>query len=332
MEKVFAIFDSDTKYATRFMEFFQKRKDFDFEISAFTRKDSLEDFLKQHKIEILLLGDGLLEEEVPKDNIKYIYEISEHPGRTKDRGYPSIFKFQTAQELMSEVMLDYKGKESETTVSYGSGKFGIISVFTPLPNAVKSIFAWSLAMILSEKKKVLFLPLEALPVPILSIEGESNQGLSEFIYYLKENNPNMISKMKSLLCNIGNLSYLSGLTHGLDLFSISKEDICNWVEELKNHSDYDTVVFYLSFYSDAVVEIINHSETVLIAIAEKAYEKAVIKEWERQMEFIGFYVKQDKFHKFLVSEDDWTSGKTLTTQELQKSVVWSGAMQIAKDL
>lgn len=332
VEKVLAIYDSDTKYTTRFVEFFQKRKDFDFEISAFTKKESLGDFLNQHKIEILLLCDGLSLEGISKENIKYIYMISDHPGREKDCEYPNIFKFQTARELMSEVILDYQGKEQEITSSYGTGKFSIISVFTPIPSATKAKIAWSLAMILSEKKKILFIPLEVLPLPVLSHEDDSNQGLSELIYYLKDNNPSIITKMKSLLRSTGNLSYLSGLTQGLDLLSLSKEDICNLVEELKKHTDYDTVVFYLSFYSDSVVEVMRYSETVWIAAEDKPFERAIIKEWERQMEFIGFDTKQQKFQKYLVSEKEWTSGEIISTQELQNSAAWYDAKQIAKNL
>lgn len=331
MEKILAIYDSDLVYATRFMEFFEKRKDFDFEISVFTRKDSLEDFLKEHKIEILLLGEGFLPEEIPKENIKYIYGLSAHPRKEKDIGYPNVFKYQRAGEVMSEIISDYTRKENETKVSSGSKDMCVISIFSPIPDITKLTFAWSLALILSEKKKTLFIPLDFLPVPIISSSDNSNQAISELIYYLKDNNPNIITKMNSLLRYIGGLSYLSGLTLGLDLLSIGREDTGRWIEELKAHTDYEAVVFYLGLYTDSILEIINQSNSVFVTVQDKLYEKTVLKEWERQMDFIGIPTNQANFQKINVPEEEW-AGKMVSVQELKNSEAWSCALQYAKNL
>lgn len=331
MEKVLAIYDSDFMYATRFMEFLKKRRDFDFEISVFTRLDSLEEFLKLHKIEILLLGEGLVSEEIPKENIKYIYEISGHR-KVRDSVYPLIFKYQKAQDVMAEVFSDYARKENEISIGFGSKDMNIITVFTPIPDITKLAFAWSLALLLSEKKKTLFIPLDYLPVPLLSVGDDSNQAISEFIYHLKENKTNISTKMKSLLRYIGNLSYLSGLTLGLDLLSICKDDICKWIEELKIHNDYEAVIFYLGIYTDFAIEIMNQSDSIFMSILDRPYEKAVEKEWERQMEFIGLSTTQTKFQRIVIPEEALAGDKTISVQELQNSVSWSCAMQCAKNL
>jgi hypothetical protein len=55
VEKIFALYDSDLFYATRFMEYLKKRKDFNFEVAAFTKPESFFEFLQEHQIEILLL-------------------------------------------------------------------------------------------------------------------------------------------------------------------------------------------------------------------------------------------------------------------------------------
>ncbi|HWT26484.1 MAG TPA: hypothetical protein VN131_00960, partial [Mobilitalea sp.] len=91
MDKVLAIFDSDSIYATRFMEYLKKRKDFDFDVIVFTRKDSLEEYLKNHRIELLLLGEGIDSGELAKDNIKYLYRLSERPVKDKGSEYPLIY-------------------------------------------------------------------------------------------------------------------------------------------------------------------------------------------------------------------------------------------------
>lgn len=327
MKKIMAIYDSDVIYATRFMELFQKRKEFDFDFSAFTKKESLEEYSKNNQIEILLLGDGLKQEEIPKENIKHIYNISEHPIYGDNVDIPTIFKYQPAQDIMSEVISDYVINEKETKDGCSSGNIRIISVFSPIQGSTKLSFAWSLSLILSEKRKVLFIPFDLLPVPLLSMVDQTNQATSEFIYYLKENNPNIHMKMKSLLRYIGKLAYLEGLSHGLDLLSISKEDLCKWIDVLREQSDYEIVVFYCACYSEAMVELIRQSNQVIVTLQENAYESAVSNEWERQMNLIGLNKEQMKFQTAYMQEEERLMKMGITLSELQESAAWSCARQ-----
>jgi hypothetical protein len=235
-----------------------------------------------------------------------------------------IFKYQSAHEIMGEIITDYSKKENQILVKSNSKSIKIISVYSPVPGAEKLAFAWSISVLLSEQKKVLFIPLDLLPIRLLSFVNNTNQFLSEFIYYLKENS-NTIMKMKSLLSYNGNLSYLSGLAHGFDLLSLNKEDIQKWEEELKTHTDYQTIVFYLGCYSEAMTELINISDTILIPTLGTPYEGSLLQEWERQMEKIGVSTNQDKFQCILLQEEKTLGKETITLQELANSLVWSNA-------
>ena len=332
MEKILAVYDTDAIYATRFLEFFRKRKDIEFEIIVFTNQESLKEYASRHKIEILLFDGSFSPENELKENIRYIYELSEHQSRDQDTGYPRIFKYQEARQVMAEISAIYNGSEINEQGSYSPEGFEIVTIFSPIPDANKLIFAWSLSILLSEKKKILFIPLDGLPVSVLSQEEDLSQSLSEFIYYLKENNPNITAKMKSLLHYIGNLAYLSGLTHGLDLFSLTKEEVSNWTEDLKNHTDYDAVVFYISYYCEAVVEILDKSTCIFTVLRDDPYEKAVIREWERQMEFIGMKEKLAVAHRQFLPNVEWTDEKCPSLQVLKGSPIWNHAMQIAEEM
>jgi hypothetical protein len=332
VEKVLAIYDSDAVYATRFMEFFQKRKEKEFEIIAFTNNESLEQYLTIHKIEILLFDASLSLKEKLKDNIRYIYELSDRQSRNQDTGFFKVFKYQAAQQVMQDIMSIYNTNDSKVPCSYSSDCFEIVTIFSPIPDAGKLLFAWSLSVLLSERIKVLFIPLDSLPVTVFSSDDDTNQNLSEFIYYLKENTPNNIIKMKPLLRYVGNLSYLSGLSHGLDLFSLSKEEVLKWTEELKNHTDYDAAVFYISHYSEAMIEILKESTTLYAVMKDNPYEKAVIREWERQMEFIGLQEMLTRVQKHFIAEKEWTGEKYPSLQELKYNPVWDSAEQLAAKL
>jgi len=326
VEKILAIYDSDSIYTTRFMEYFKKKKDLNFNISAFTRKESLEEFLLAHNIEILLLGGQALEEELPKEKIKYIYRFIDNPNEEMGVDQPFIFKYQSAQIIMTKVINDYVKKENEDQIKSSSKSTKIISIVSLVPGIEKLAFAWAMSILLAEQRKVLFIPLELLPFQLLSFVNNTSQCLSEFVYYLKENSKSIV-KMKSLLGYNGNLSYLVGLAHGFDLLALKNEDIHNWIEELKIHTDYQTIVFYLGSYTEAMTELVKTSDSILIPTIGTFYEKAMRQEWDSQMKKIGIDTSHDKFQGIQLQEEDELGNEVVTIQELANSRTWSIAKQ-----
>lgn len=331
MDKLLAVFDADSIYTIRFLEYFKKNRIPGFEITVFTEPESLQEFLKYQKAEILLLGDGLQASEVAKDSIKYIFCLKDRDDAGLVKDEYRINKYQSAGRVLSDLLSLYTRLENDTVMA-GSGNTHIISVFAPVPGISKTLFAWSLAAGLSEKRKVLFLPLELFPVPDIHAAMDEAQSLSEYLYYLKENNPNLFMKMKQNLKFTGKLSYLSGIAHGFDLLSLNKEDAMRWAEELRAHMDYGAIVFYLGFYSEATLEIMVRSDEVYIVSEENSYEKEVRKEWERQMASLDIHTGQKKFKYLSLPEELQPEAGEGPAGGLQDTKIRQIAMQCADSL
>lgn len=330
MEKIFALYDSDVFYATRFMEYFKGKKEVDFIITVFTLLDKLEEFLQEHLVEILLLGEQVTMKEETLKNIKCIYCLTENPNKKIDTAWLQVYKYQSAKAVMAEILKDYAGKENLSQVKYNSDQTKIISIFAPVPGIEKLIFSWSISTFLSEQKRVLFVPIEPFPIRLPTNLDRTNQSLSEFIYYLKENS-NITNKMIMLPQTSGNLSVLSGIVHGADLLSLNKEDIQNWMEEIRIHTDYQTVIFYLGCYTEAMIELMNLSDSILVTLLEGSYEAFVSQEWERQMGQSGVNTKQDKF-EFVELQGEKAHGHMPATMiELTSSTSWLCAQQYLND-
>ncbi len=326
MERIFALYDSDSFYATRFMEYFKKKKEFNFEFSAFTRKDSLEEFLNKHPIEILLLGSQDLEEETFFHKVKYIYKLTDSQGEENNPGYQSVYKYQPAQALMKEIMNDYNRRENALPITNHSKPARMISIYSPIQSAEIITFAWSVGTLLADHQKVLLVMLDPIPVQLVAFADSSNPSLTEFIFYLKEN-VNSIMKMKSLLGYAGNLSYLIGITHAADILSLNKEDIRKWVDEIKIHTDYDTVIFYLGTHSDATDELMKLSDKVLVTNMGSAYEDAIYSVWSTQMEYSGFNMNNDKFNRIRLPREEELGQAQIPITELKNTLSWNNSKQ-----
>lgn len=325
MEKIFALYDSDLFYATRFMDYFQKKKNFEFQFSTFTQKDSLLEFLQLQQVEILLLGEDNTLAELPLDKIKFIYQFRSSIGKDKVEEHPCIFKYQTAQAVINDILNDYR-KKGLNTKEYSSSKTTqILSIFAPVTGIGKLAFAWSVSSLISEQNKVLFILLDPLPVQLLTNFNISNQSLTEFIYYLKES-PDILIKMNALLSVQGNLSVLAGIAHGADIHSLTREDMRKWTSELRNSSGFQTVVFFLGSDTDAAAEVMNTSDIVLISTNGNQYENLVQKELERQLKQSGSF-NQDKFNYVELPEEAEFEKLPVTITELSFSTYWSAARQ-----
>ncbi len=322
MEKVLALYDSDFFYTMRFMEYMNQRKDSGFRVCAFTRKESLEEYLKSHPVEILLLGNEAVTEELL--NVKFIYQLSDRPHKKSEKGLVKIFKYQSARVIMDEILSDYTPRKNMENKSEYRNETEVVSLFAPVPGAEKLFFAWSLNSLLSEKNKVLFVLFDPLPIPLFSATDNKNQSLTEFIYHLKEGS-DPIEKMKPLLVQNGRSFLLSGTGHGADILSLNREDIQKWVKELRSSTEFQAVVFYLSCYSEAMLELMKLSDKSLTLMLNNPYETAVIKEWEQQMGRCGNGAVLDKIRYLRLQGEAPIVDFPITMQELMNSPVWEQA-------
>lgn len=290
MKKLLAVFDTDTLYASRLMEYFKRSNWDDFEIILFTKQESLVDFLKYQAVDILLFGGDTLSEEISRENIKYVFWICTDNKQAKDK-QDTIYKYQAAGKIGSDIFSRYTKLENNYH-SDSLDNLSIISFFAPVPSEEKISYAWSRAKELSYRRKVLFIDLEQLPVAIKPWHENSVSSMSELLYFLKEGNPNYIDKLYTYLNYSDKLSYLAGPTHGFDLLSLCREDMGRLMDDLKKYTDYETVILYLGIYTEASMEALSRSNDIYILANDLNYDELVEKEWERQMELMGIQINK----------------------------------------
>lgn len=326
MEKRFALYDSDLFYSTRFMEYYKKKKEYIFEFLLFTKKESLEEYLGTHEIELLLADEDVSLENLPKDKIKHIYRLVHQSNiNLLNTEEIHIFKYQLASKVMEELFLDYYEKKNDSSICAPAAKVQVISILSLTPSAEALAYAWSSGLLLSEHRKVLLVLLELLPLPLIDIPQASENALSEFIYYLKENH-NIMSKTKELVQHAAKLTYLSGLAHGMDLISLNRNDVRRWLEEVKNNFNYDNVIFYLSGYCEAAFEIINQSDKVVFPKRSDFIREFIEETFINQLLLYGWN-NVASFERPLLKEDKALAKLGLNISELSQTEVWNYAKE-----
>ena len=187
MERTFALYDSDFYYATRFMEYFKKKRDVPFEVIVFTHLESLKDYLRTNNVNVLLSGSDLDEDEIYKNKVKYIYQFTQDQRGRPDTKECLVYKYQPVWQVMQELLKDIRSREHRTDPSASTVGVKIITVFLPKPRQEALAYVIALHSILSRQANVLLINLELLPVDLIKELKSERSSLSEIIYYIKEN-------------------------------------------------------------------------------------------------------------------------------------------------
>lgn len=332
MLKSLALFDSCVDYAMRFMEYFKRKGANVFDIMVFTESESLKEYLIHQKLDILLLGsceDKDADDLADNKNISYIFRLIDNKLQKPGEKEHLIYRYQPAGKVMTDILSLYTSLE-EGSRNIERDEVRIISIFPPVPGWQYFLFAWSLAQYLSEYYSVLFIPLESLPFETMTA-ADSNEGqLSEYIYYLKERNPDISKRLRGLLKHAGRLSCLRGLSHGFDAVSLNRQDAAWWIEELKRDKGYDAVIFYHGIYTEATTEIMDKSHLVFIIAGDSPCNNMPLLEWERQMGLINLDTGQDKYVKIILPEEKSKDRGTYDMEVIKKSAIWEEVALTAK--
>ena len=263
-----AIYDFETDFSHHLMEYVNRKKEYDFHARVFTNIESLNAYLRQNRIDILLLGEDV--EELfgdglsGRENIGRICLLSENSRVRDDSPYPVFFKFQSARELIHEIMLLYLS-EDPGAGRMMSGNMKLYSIYSPCGGSGKTCIALSAALELSGKGETLYVGLEPYSVLSVLMKQKPEQGISDWLYYLKQSGTAWKSKFRSVVCRKDSLDYIAQPENGMDLNELAPEDVERWITQLEEEN-YRYVVFDIGIMNSGVMALLRSSSRILVPV------------------------------------------------------------------
>ena len=233
-KNIFAVCDLEVDYALNFMDYLNQKKNIPFEIQAFTTVESLIAYGKNIHIELLLISQKAMCRQVQELEIGKIVILSEgvHPPEL-DR-YPSVYKYQASSDVVREVMACYGAEKAVTPVAFPVLKKTtvIYGIYSPVGRCLKTSFALTLGQILAKEKAVLYLNLEEY-AGFEELMGKGfSQNLSDLLYFVRQENGNLIYKMNGMIQTVNNLDYIPPVRTPEDIRGTEWEDWENLIKEI----------------------------------------------------------------------------------------------------
>lgn len=284
MRKIMAVYDSDPFYAERLSDYVNRKDQGMFQAQAFTTKEHLEEYAKEHEIDVLLIG----EEEGPGDfsGIEAGRHILLSEERKKEEGgKQEIYKYQSGDDIIREVMACYCEAPGVQTAYSGFREEGrrIIGVYSPIGRCGKTSFAFSLSQILAREEKVLFTSLDEFTGFNSLMHERWKRDLSDLIYYYKQGRFNGI-RLNSVLYYIGDMAWLPPLKFPEDYWQITAKEMAGLFQAILETGDFKTIVIDIGNFGRQVLPLLDICQVVYMPVKEDMFSQAKLLEFE---EYLG---------------------------------------------
>lgn len=319
-KNIFAVCDLEVDYAYNFIGYLNQKKNVPFEIQVFTSSESLIEYGRKKYIELLLISDKAMCREIKEMDIGKIVILSEGVHLPELDQYPSVYKYQSSSDVIREVMACYGEEKSLSSVQFPVLKKNteILGVYSPLGRCLQTSFALTLGQILAKEKATLYLNLEEYS----GLEELLGKGfaynLSDLLYYVRQENQNIILKMNGMIQTINNLDFIPPVKTPGDIRGTSWKDWEKLLKEIILHSSYEVVVLDIGNGIDETFQLLDQCKRVYMPVLNDVMSSCKIAQFENLLRIWDYTQLLSKITKIKLP----FHGGTSTQENYIEQLVW----------
>lgn len=303
-KKQIAVCDREKDYTFRFTEYANRRSDPLFLVHGFSDCRELENYTKEHPVDILLIGRDLAAELSQKGGVGQIFCLSEEEFEEEGE-YPSVYKYQSCSQVMRRV-LNFYAEKAPTGLGLALQKTGmkLIGVYSPVGRIGKTGFALSLGKELAKQKRTLYLNLEEYSGFSVLYPYGDGWTLSELMYFLKQGKNAFACKLQSIVRKLGSLDYIPPLKSPVELRHIGLKDWEQLLEALGRESQYEMVVLDISGAVNGLFELLGRCDGIYTPIREDEVSGAKLCQYEESLRLLDLEEILERTKKFQMSREE----------------------------
>jgi len=303
------IADSEILYIRAFMEYVNLKKSHLFQVRICTEKEQLERAFAEEEIEILLISAEWYA--VCKDLIhsECVIFLSEGSLAGNYRMYPAVYKYQSVENILREIMYYYSEQENETEYFAGICRDNrIIGVYSPIGGIGKKTFALLLGQILAENQNVLYLNLEECS-GFKEFLGGSHWNLSDLIYYLRQKKAPFLYRLNSMVQKLDHMDYIPPCESYTDFRQITVEEWQQMLHLIRTQSSYDTIILDMGNISGHEIDLLRQCDGIYVPVRQDVISQSKISQWESYIQILDGMDVMEKLQKLELPTDTAVYGR-----------------------
>lgn len=353
-KKVFAVCDLDEHYVVRLTNYLNQKQSTPFEILAFTNPESLIHYAGQHPIEILLISRDAMSSRIKSLNVSRILILSEgeepaflssHDSDSNQdeedspisassagaAGYPVIYKYQSTESLAREVMNYYTGDLSGSSRTLKASGTEIYAVHSPISRCGKTLFSLTLAEILGEKKKTLYLNLENYS-GFESLFGQTYRSdLTDLVYLSEKDEESLPMKLESVVRSLRNADYIPPAFFPGDLREIKSDEWISFLAQISNLMDYKAIVLDIGSEPSDIPALLRVCSHIYMPLLPDPLSRAKVTQYEKDMEALSMNQVMERTVRLYLPEVRLKGSGPALLDDLLKSPMGSYTRKLLKE-
>lgn len=249
------------------MNYIKHRGKLSFQTSSFSSVECLSEYALNNIIDILLIGeDAITELDSLREKAKYIFILTKKRDSKECSSYPGIYKFQSADLIVMEIMEYYMENNTQKRLIKTAGNNQkTICTFSLSEKSKKTIFSLALGSYYGSSYKTLYINLDLFS-RLSFLNSRESPGFSELLYYIKQRNPNLIMKLETIVQTCNNFDVIPPAGCYQDLLEVNEDDIVFFLQYLHDYSNYEIVIFDTSFSGKNILPLLHSCNQIYVAV------------------------------------------------------------------
>ncbi|MGN0373357.1 MAG: hypothetical protein ACI4F3_11140 [Enterocloster sp.] len=278
MVKIMAVYDEDPLFAERLADYANQKGKLPFTAMAFSSLERLLEYACENPVEILLVGEGA-RDKVEGVRAKQVMVLCEGEMTEKREDTAPIYKYQSGDGIMREVMASYCGFSPEPGLALLGRKAVVAGIYSPVNRCMKSSLALTVGQQLSRSMSVLYMNLEEYSGFSRLVGGEYETDLSDVLYLYRQGTFNWM-KLKSMVYTRGSMDYIPPVRYGEDLGQIEPEDMAMLIGRIARESGYDRLVVDIGHMGRGALPLLGICDVIYMPVLDDCISAARLEEFE----------------------------------------------------
>lgn len=314
--KILALCDTEEEYAQHMTEFLKGHKELPWVIHTYTEVEGLLELAGREEIELLVIAENAYTEKVQALSQIPTVLLNES-GILRWENVRNVSKYQQAEKVFREILQEY-AEITEITLprlSAGSGT-RFIGMYSPVRRCLQTSFALTLAQMLAEKHKTLYLNFEHYVGITELLPERQTRDLADLLFFLTSEKERFRLRLQAMLCKKGQMDYIPPMKAGQNLLSITSEEWQELLHQIEELGEYEYVILDLTESMQGLFEILRMCYKVFTLTRTDAVAMSKVTQYEQVLalyqyeDVIGktYKCSLPRFHRLPEEIEQFTKG------------------------
>lgn len=274
MRHTMVILDNDRVYATKAAAFINNRGNFPFEVIPLCGTPTLSDNKSISEADIILTSEDRLSELTGQTDGDNLIILSE--SRLHDKEKSVIYKYQSCENILKELLLFASEKESLNSIICRKNRMKIIGLFSPIGRSGRTGFGISLGQTLAKNHKTLFLEMDCYNTSKDVLNIRFSGDMSDLLYAVNSNTKDLLSLIGGISGSINSLDIIPSMDRHDDLISITVQEWMELLKQIEIRTDYEFIILDLSKGIQGLSKMIALCNKLIVTTVEGDKERRII--------------------------------------------------------